>query len=151
MTTILKGLDGIKSLVGEHLGYGPYVKVTQDRINKFAEVSGDHQWIHVDLEKAKEGPYGKTIAHGMLTLAMTADLNQDIFKFEGFNRGVNYGYEKIRFPSPVPVDSEVRLGVKVLSCEEVKGGVQTIIEFTVECKGADKPACVAQMIFRHFF
>lgn len=151
MATVLKGLDGIQALVGKSLGVGEWVEIEQDRINRFADVTGDRQWIHVDEERAKHGPFGKTIAHGLLTLSMIAALNTDVFRFEGFKMGVNYGYGKIRFPTPVPVGSRLRLAPKVLSCEAIKGGiVETIIEFTVEREGAEKPACVAEMIFRHY-
>lgn len=149
MTVVLSGVEGIRSHIGQHLGYGEYVEVTQQRINQFAEATGDHQWIHVDVEKAKTGPYGKTIAHGLLTLSMIGALNRGIFKFEGFKMGVNYGYEKIRFPSPVPVGSKIRLGAKIVSAEDIPNGIQTIMEFTIEAEGAAKPACIAQMIFRH--
>ncbi len=150
MTIVLKGKEGLLAHVGKHLGYGPYVRVTQDRINQFADATGDHQWIHVDVERARSGPFGKTIAHGLLTLSMIGDLAKEVFSFGGFRLGVNYGYDKIRFPAPAPVDSNLRLGAKVLSCEEVAGGgTQTVIELTVEIEGSQKPACVANMIFRH--
>lgn len=150
MTVVLNGVDGIRAQVGKELGTGDWVQVTQDRINLFAEATGDRQWIHVDVEKAKAGPFGGTIAHGLLTLSMISDLSAGLFKFDGFKMGVNYGYEKIRFPAPVPVNSELRARVRVLSCEDIKNGIQSIFEFTVERKGTDKPACVAEMIFRHY-
>lgn len=149
MTTTLSGVAGIKAQLGQHLGYGPWLELTQERINQFAEATGDHQWIHVDVEKAKTGPYGKTIAHGLLTLSMIGVLAREVFRFEGFKMGVNYGYEKVRFPSPVPVGSKLRVGAKVLAAEDITNGVQTTLELTVEVEGAAKPACVAQMIFRH--
>jgi len=149
MTIVLKGVEGIRAAVGQSLGYSDYVEVTQERINQFAEATGDHQWIHVDVERAKTGPYGKTIAHGLLTLSMIGVLAKDMFRFEGFKMGVHYGYEKVRFPSPVPVGSRVRLGAKVLAFEEIPNGTQTVMEQTIEVEGATKPACVAQMIFRH--
>lgn len=149
MTTSLAGIAGIKENLGNHLGFGPWVEVSQERINQFAEATGDHQWIHVDVEKAKTGPYGKTIAHGLLTLSMIGVLAREVFRFEGFKMGVNYGYEKVRFPSPVPVGSKLRVGAKVISADEIANGIQTTLELTVEVEGASKPACVAQMIFRH--
>lgn len=149
MGTVLDGVDGINALVGQHLGYGDYVEVTQDRINQFAEATGDKQWIHIDAERAAKGPFGKTVAHGLLTLSMIGVLSKGLFSFAGFKMGVNYGYEKIRFPSPVPVGSKLRLGAKVLSAEPTPTGIQTIIELTVEVEGGTKPACVAEMIFRH--
>ena len=151
MTVIFNGLEGIRAQLGKPIGPGEWVEVDQARINEFASCSGDHQWIHVDVEKANTGPYGTTIAHGLLTLSMIGALNAGLFKFEGFKMGVNYGYSKIRFPTPVPVGSALRVVAKVLSCEEIKGGVvETVIEFNVEREGSDKPACVAEMIFRHY-
>ena len=149
MTVLLEGPEGIRSKVGETLGVGKWVDVTQDRINMFAEATGDRQWIHVDVEKAKDGPFGTTIAHGLLTLSMISDLTAGLFAFRGFKMGVNYGYQKIRFPTPVPVGSKLRASVKVLSCEDIPNGVQSVLEFTVQREGSDKPACVAEMIFRH--
>jgi acyl dehydratase len=149
MTTVLLSAQSLPALVGKPLGYSGWIEVTQDRINAFAEVSGDHQWIHVDVERAKHGPFGKTVAHGLLTLSMISLMTQGLFRFDGFQMGVNYGYDKIRFPTPVPVDSRVRVGAQVLSFEPAGAMVQTIIELTVEVEGASKPACVAQMIFRH--
>lgn len=147
---VLEGKEGLLARVGQELGHGPWLRITQERINQFADATGDHQWIHVDTERAKAGPYGKTIAHGLLTLSMLGVLSRDVFTFKGFKLGINYGYEKVRFPSPVPVDSNLRLAAKVLSVEEVAGGsIQTVMELTVEVEGSAKPACVAQMIFRH--
>lgn len=148
MTTILSR-ETLPGLVGQSIGPGDWTEVTQERINQFAEASGDHQWIHVDVERAKEGPFGKTIAHGLLTLSMIAALNQGLFKFEGFKMGVNYGYEKVRFPSPVPVGSRLRVTAKILDFAPAGSTFQTIIEFTVEVEGGAKPACIAQMVFRH--
>ncbi|MBD8561807.1 MaoC family dehydratase [Pseudomonas fluorescens] len=147
---VLEGKEGLLANVGQDLGYGPWLRVTQERINQFAEATGDHQWIHVDVERAKTGPYGKTIAHGLLTLSMLGVLSKEVFSFQGFKMGINYGYERVRFPSPVPVDSNLRLRAKLLSCEEVSSGsIQTVMELMVEVEGATKPACVAQMMFRH--
>lgn len=149
MTTILNGVAGLKSRAGQHLGHGDWVSVTQPRINQFAEATGDHQWIHVDETRAKTGPFGKTIAHGLLTLSMIGVLASEVFRFEGFKMGVNYGFDKIRFPTPVLVGSRLRVGVQIHAVDEIPGGVQTIMELTVEVEGVAKPACVAQMIFRH--
>ena len=147
---VFEGREGLAAHVGEDLGHGSWVRVTQDRINQFAEATGDRQWIHVDVERAKTGPYRKTIAHGLLTLSMLGELTKEVFRFQGFKMGINYGYEKVRFPAPVPVDSNLRLRAKILSTEEVSGGaIQTIMELTIEVEGLSKPACVAQMIFRH--
>jgi acyl dehydratase len=148
MTTMLNQ-QSLPGLVGRTLGPSEWIEVTQERINQFAEASGDHQWIHVDEERARNGPFGRTIAHGVLTLAMTSSVSKDVFKFEGFKMGVNYGYDKIRFPTPVPVGSRVRLLAKVLDYAPAGNTLQTILEMTIEVEGAAKPACVAQMIFRH--
>lgn len=141
--------QSLPGLVGKTLGPSEWIEVTQERINQFAEASGDRQWIHVDEERAKDGPFGRTIAHGVLTLAMTSSVSKDVFKFDGFKMGVNYGYDKIRFPTPVPVGSRVRLLAKVLDYTPAGNTLQTILEMTIEVEGAAKPACVAQMIFRH--
>jgi acyl dehydratase len=147
---VINGADELKSLVGEHLGYSPYVEVTQEQVNQFAEATGDHQWIHVDVEKAKAGPFGGPIAHGYLTLSLGPMLYPQVVAITGFSMGVNYGANKIRFPSPVPVGSRVRLGVKLLEVDDIPGGVQTTLEFTFECEGASKPSCVAEIIFRSY-
>ncbi len=142
-------LETLPGLVGKTLGPSDWVTVTQERINQFAEATGDHQWIHVDVDKARTGPFGKTIAHGLLTLSMIGVMGKEVFKFEGFKMGVNYGYEKVRFPTPVPVDSRVRMTAKIVSFDKIGEIWQTIVELTVEAEGAAKPACVTQMIFRH--
>ncbi|MEQ9163146.1 MAG: MaoC family dehydratase, partial [Ilumatobacter fluminis] len=122
---VINGADELKSLVGEHLGYSPYVEVTQEQVNQFAEATGDHQWIPVDVEKAKAGPFGGPIAHGYLTLSLGPMLYPQVVSITGFSMGVNYGANKVRFPSPVPVGSKVRLGVKLLQVDDIAGGVQT--------------------------
>jgi acyl dehydratase len=147
---IVNGLEAAQSLVGEHLGYSPYVQITQERVNQFAEATGDHQWIHVDVERATQGPFGGPIAHGYLTLSLGPALYPQIVRFEGFSMGVNYGANKIRFPSPVMVGSNLRLGAKLLQVDEIAGGAQLTIEFTFECEGAAKPSCVAEIIFRQY-
>ncbi len=147
---VIKGIDGLKAAVGEHLGYSEYLEITQDRVNTFADATGDHQWIHVDVEKAKSGPFGGPIAHGYLTLSLGPMLYPTVVRVEGFSMGVNYGANKVRFPSPVPVGAKVRLGVKLLEVEEIAGGAQMTMEFTFECQGAPKPSCVAEIIFRSY-
>ena len=147
---VINGTDELKGLIGEHLGYSPYVEVTQEQVNLFAEATGDHQWIHVDVEKANAGPFGGPIAHGYLTLSLGPTLYPQVVQIMGFSMGVNYGANKIRFPSPVPVGSKVRLGVKLLEVDDIPGGVQTTLEFTFECEGAGKPSCVAEIIFRSY-
>lgn len=147
---VIKGIEGLKAAVGEHLGYSEYMEITQERVNTFADATGDHQWIHVDVEKAKSGPFGGPIAHGYLTLSLGPMLYPTVVRVEGFSMGVNYGANKVRFPSPVPVGAKVRLGVKLLEVEEIPNGAQMTMEFTFECEGAPKPSCVAEIIFRSY-
>ena len=150
MTTTVNGIDGLKELVGQHLGYSDYMEITQDRVNQFAEATGDFQWIHVDVERAKAGPFGGPIAHGYLTLSLGPVLYPQIVRINGFAMGINYGANKVRFPTPVPVGAKLRLGVKLLSVEEIPGGLQSTMEFTFECEGASKPSCVSEIIFRSY-
>jgi acyl dehydratase len=147
----INGVDELKNLVGEQLGYSPYVTVTQEQVNLFADATGDHQWIHVDVERAKAGPFGGPIAHGYLTLSLGPALYPQVVQIGGFSMGVNYGANKIRFPSPVMVGSNLRLGVKLLAVDDIAGGVQVTLEFTFECEGSAKPSCVAEIIFRQYF
>jgi len=151
MAKIIDGIPGLKALAGEHLGYSDYLEITQDRVNLFADATGDHQWIHVDVERAKAGPFGGPIAHGYLTLSLGPSLAPQIYTVQGINMAVNYGAGKVRFPSPVPVGSKLRLGAKLVSVEDVSGdGVQITMEFTFEVEGASKPSCVAELIFRYY-
>jgi acyl dehydratase len=147
---VINGPDELKTLVGEHLGYSPYVEISQEQVNLFAEATGDHQWIHVDVEKAKAGPFGGPIAHGYLTLSLGPCLYPQVVTITGFQMGVNYGANKVRFMSPVMVGSKVRLGVKLLEVTDIAGGIQSVMEFTFECEGAAKPSCVAEIIFRSY-
>ena len=140
----------MKALVGEHLGYSPYVEITQEQVNLFADATGDHQWIHIDVERAKAGPFGGPIAHGYLTLSLGPSLYSQIVEISGFSMGVNYGTNKVRFPSPVPVGSRLRLGARLLSVDDIAGGVQASVEFTFEVEGASKPSCVAEVVFRNY-
>jgi acyl dehydratase len=150
MTTIIDGIDGLKASVGQHLGYSDWVEITQDQVNRFADATGDHQWIHVDVERAKAGPFGGPIAHGYLTLALGPGLLPTIIEVQGISMGVNYGANKIRFPAPVPVGSKLRLGAKLLAVEDVAGGVQGTVELTFEVDGAPKPSCVAEVLYRYY-
>ncbi len=150
MTTIINGIDGLKAQVGDHLGYSDYVEITQEKVNLFAEATGDHQWIHIDVERAKSGPFGGPIAHGYLTLALGPVLSAEVFGVSGISMGVNYGCNKVRFPSPVPVGSKVRLGIRLLGVEDVAGGAQVTQEFSFEVEGAAKPSCVAEVVFRYY-
>jgi acyl dehydratase len=146
------GIDDFKSLVGTELGHSEWVTVDQDRIDLFADATGDHQWIHVDPERAKDGPFGGTIAHGYLTLSLAPALLQQIITVQGMAFGVNYGCNKVRFPSPVPVGSDVRLGATVAAVDEVEGGrgVQVALDLILEVRQATKPACVAQVVYRYY-
>jgi len=147
---IIKSVDELKSLIGKHLGFSDYRTITQEQVNIFADATGDHQWIHIDVERAKAGPFGGPIAHGYLTLSLGAVFLPQIFGVEGVAMGVNYGTNKVRFPSPVPVGSNLRAGVKLLNVEDVTGGVQVTLETTFEVEGAKKPSCVAEVVFRYY-
>ena len=142
--------DSIADHVGEHLGYSAWHNVTQEQVNKFADATGDHQWIHIDVERAKAGPFGGPIAHGYLTLSLAPILLAQVLQVEGVKMGVNYGTNKVRFPSPVPVGSNLRLGAKLATVDDVPGGKQVTIEATFEVEGAAKPSCVAELVFRYF-
>ena len=144
----LTGLDEIKSHVGEELGVSDWHLVTQEAIDEFAEVTGDDQWIHVDVERARESPFGGTIAHGYYTLSLAPRFSYDMFKFEGFTFGVNYGLNKVRFPAPMPVGGKVRMRAVLQAVDEVPGGAQITTELTFEREGGDKPVCVAESLAR---
>lgn len=150
MATVFKSPADLKTAVGTHLGYSDWVQITQDRINTFADATGDHQWIHVDPERAKTGPFGACIAHGYLTLALVNLFLPQIVDVQGIRMGVNYGCDKVRFPSPVKVGARVRGGGELVAVEEVKGGVQSTVRVTVEIEGTDKPACVVDTISRYY-
>ncbi|GAA4641105.1 MaoC family dehydratase [Gordonia humi] len=143
---ILNGADELKAAEGTHLGYSDWVEIDQARIDKFADATGDHQWIHVDPERAASGPFGATIAHGYLTLSLIPMLSWQVYKVEGNTMGINYGSNKVRFPSTVPVGSRVRAGVEIVSVTETAAGYQVINRVTVEREGGDKPACVAETV-----
>jgi acyl dehydratase len=139
--------EELPKLAGKETGVSDWVEITQDRINQFAEATGDHQWIHVDVERAKkELPGGRTIAHGYLTLSLIPWLTGNFLKIEGATRGINYGSNKIRFTNMVPVGSKVRARAKLLSAEARAGGMQLVNEVTIEIEGQDRPACVAETI-----
>ncbi|MCC5575658.1 MaoC family dehydratase [Microtetraspora sp. AC03309] len=151
MTITVNGLDEIKALTGRDLGRSGWLEITQDRVNTFADATDDHQWIHIDAEKAKGGPFGGTIAHGYLTLSLVIPLFNELLDIRGVTMSVNYGLEKVRFPSPVRVGGRIRLAATVVSVTEVAGnGVQMLLDFTVEVDGSDKPACVARAVYRHY-
>ncbi len=151
MTTIINGIDELKSKVGEHLGYSDWLEVTQEKVNQFADATGDHQWIHVDVERAKaESPFGGPIAHGYLTLSLAPALVPQVVQVQGFKMAVNYGAGKVRFPSPVPVGAKLRAGVELTGVDDVNGGVQVEMRLTFEVEGAAKPSCVAEVLYRYF-
>ena len=143
---VFQGVEELERAVGTHLGYSDWHTVTQRQIDTFAEATGDHQWIHVDPEKAAAGPFGGTIAHGYLTLSLVPMLVWQVYAVEGVRMGVNYGANKVRFPSPVPVDTKVRAGVELLSVKPGGGGYQVTARVTVEREGAEKPACVVEAV-----
>jgi acyl dehydratase len=150
MTTHVNSIEELKKLVGTHLGYSDYRRVTQEEVNLFADATGDHQWIHVDPERAATGPFGHTIAHGYLTLSLIPVLLGGVIKVDGVAMGVNYGANKVRFTSPVPVGSEVRAGATLVSVDDIAGGAQVALDVTVEVKDAAKPSCVAQVVYRYY-
>jgi len=150
MTTKIDGVQGLKDKVGEHLGFSDWHTVTQEQVNLFADATGDHQWIHVDVERAKAGPFGAPIAHGYLTLSLTPALLAEVLEVSGVSMGINYGLNRLRFPSPVPVGSKLRAGVVLGGVEDVEGGVQVTLNVTFEIEGGTKPACVAEVLFRYY-
>ncbi|MBL7499907.1 MaoC family dehydratase [Frankia sp. CNm7] len=150
MATTIQGIEGAKALAGQDWGTSGWVEVTQEQVNTFADATGDHQWIHVDVEKAKTGPFGGPIAHGFLTLSLIPVLFHDVVHVEGISMAVNYGLNKVRFPAPVPVGAKLRAHIKNLSVEDVQGGVQVINQITIELEGQAKPVCVAEFISRYF-
>ncbi|MER5178026.1 MaoC family dehydratase [Streptomyces sp. NPDC002896] len=148
---IFTSADELKAAVGEQLGHSDWLEVDQKRIDLFAEATGDHQWIHVDPEKAAAGPFGKTIAHGYLTLSLLPALVPQVIQVEGMKMGVNYGTNKVRFPAPVPVGSRLRATAVLTEVTEAGGGVQMTTAVTVEREGGDKPVCVAESVSRYYF
>lgn len=150
MSTTFDNPAALLEAVGQQLGHSEWLEIDQQRINLFADAIGDHQWIHVDPERAAEGPFGKTIAHGYLTLSLANLFLPQIMQVNNVSMGVNYGCEKVRFPAPVPVGSRVRGSGEVVSAEEVKGGVQVVVRITIEIEGGERPACVIDTISRFF-
>jgi acyl dehydratase len=150
MATTVNGIAGLKGLVGQHVGYSDAVEITQEQVNTFADATGDHQWIHTDPERAKAGPFGGPIAHGYLTLSLGPALLPSVLAAEGFSLVVNYGLGKVRFPSPVPVGSKVVMGVELTAVDELPGAAQTTFIATFQVQGADKPSCVAEVIYRFY-
>jgi acyl dehydratase len=150
MATTISGIEELKSKVGTHLGYSDWLEVTQERVNQFADATDDHQWIHVDPERAKAGPFGGPIAHGYLTLSLAVPLLAQVVRVDGVRMGINYGLNRVRFPAPVPVGARLRLGAALKSVEEIEGGAQSTFELTFEVEGKEKPSCVAEAIYRWY-
>jgi acyl dehydratase len=150
MTTMINGIDGLRAKVGEHLGYSDWYEVTQGQIDRFADATGDHQWIHIDPERAQAGPFGTTIAHGYLTLSLLPSLLPQILQVTGVAMGVNYGTNKVRFPSPVPSGSFIQLSATLAQVTDVAGGVQAAIDAVITVRDAAKPSLVAQALFNYY-
>jgi acyl dehydratase len=143
--------DELMKAVGEHLGHSEWHEIGQERVNGFADATGDHQWIHVDQEAAKAGPFGTTIAHGFLTLSLVPVLAGEVYRVDNVKMGINYGLDKVRFPATVPVGSRVRAGVEVLGADEVaENAYQIRCRVTIEREGGDKPVCVAETLSRFY-
>ncbi|AVZ39779.1 MULTISPECIES: MaoC family dehydratase [Dietzia] len=143
---VFEGLEQLEAELGRHVGYSDWMEITQDRIDAFAEATGDHQWIHVDPVRAAQGPYGATIAHGYLTLSLLPVLGAEVLDIRGFRMMINYGVDKVRFPAPVPVGSRIRAGVELTSLQRKSAGVQLNSLVTVEVEGSDRPAVVAETV-----
>ncbi len=150
MASVFKTPGDLKSAVGRHLGYSDWLEVTQDRIDTFADATGDHQWIHVDPVRAKDGPFGACIAHGYLTLSLVSFFLPQILEVHGIRMGVNYGTDRVRFPAPVRVGARIRGGGELLTVADVKDGVQATVRVTVEIEGQERPACVVDTISRFY-
>jgi len=147
MARVFKSLDEFKATVGEEIGTSDWHIVTQEQINAFADATGDHQWIHVDPDMAAKGPFGTTIAHGYLTLALLPMFGEQVYEVQGLAFGMNYGANKLRFPSPVPVDSRVRGTATLKETNDIPIGTQCVVSFVVEIEGSDKPALVAEVVY----
>ncbi|MDX6355824.1 MAG: hypothetical protein QOF98_2727 [Streptomyces sp.] len=147
---VFGSVEELRAAVGEQLGWTDWVEIEQKRIDLFAEATGDHQWIHVDPERAAGGPFGTTIAHGFLTLSLIPSFTPQLLQVEGVRMGVNYGVNKVRFPAPVPVGSRLRATALIAELTEAGGGVQLVTQVTIEREGGDKPVCVAETVARYY-
>jgi acyl dehydratase len=151
VTTTVASVAELTDLIGKPLGYSSWREITQDQINTFADATDDHQWIHVDPERAEAGPFGTPIAHGFLTLSLLVPMWSEILHYDGVRLGVNYGLNKVRFVSPVPVGSRIRTGATLVSVETVAdGSLQIVVDFVIERDGAEKPCCIAQGLYRFY-
>ena len=144
----ITGIDELKAKIGDELGVSDWHEVTQDEIDAFAEATGDHQWIHVDPDRAAQTPFGGTIAHGLLTLSLGPRFTYQAYSLEGFAFGLNYGYDRVRFPAPLAVNSRVRMRATLTSVDDVPGGIQMKVTQTFEVEGGEKPVCVAEQLVR---
>jgi acyl dehydratase len=148
----IASIEELKSLVGQEVAVSDWVQISQERVNLFAEATGDHQWIHIDVERSrKESPFGGTIAHGFLTLSLLPMLMESVISMPTSRMGVNYGLNKVRFPSPVLVGSRVRGRVALMEVEDIEGGVQMTWKVTIEREGGDKPVCAAESLVRRYW
>ncbi|UJW29089.1 MaoC family dehydratase [Saccharothrix sp. AJ9571] len=141
-------VDAFTAAVGEHLGHSEWLTISQEQVQQFADATGDHQWIHLDTERAAAGPFGGTIAHGYLTLSLIPRFGKDIYRVDNLSMGINYGLNKVRFPQPVKVGSKVRAGAELVEVTDVPGGKQAVVRWTIEIDGEAKPACVAETVAR---
>ncbi|RNL86868.1 MaoC family dehydratase [Halostreptopolyspora alba] len=149
MAITVNGLDELRNAAGTDLGHSSWLRITQERVDTFAEATDDHQWIHVDPERAKEGPFGGPIAHGYLTLSLLIPMFSELLNIEGVSMAINYGLNKVRFVEPVPVGSHIRLAASLGEVTDVANGVQVLVDGTVELQGSEKPACAAQAVYRY--
>ena len=147
---VFHSLDEVQAAAGQEIGASDWLQIDQDRVNDFANATGDHQWIHVDVERAKAGPFGAPVAHGFLTLSLLPEMAASAFDAADTRMGVNYGLNKVRFPAPVPVDSRLRGHFKLLAYEPLPGGAQLTVEVTMEREGSAKPVCVAESVTRRY-
>ena len=147
---VFNGVDDLRAAVGTQLGASEWRTVEQGQVDMFADATDDHQWIHIDAEKAKDGPFGTTIAHGFLTLSLLPALVKDVYRVDGVKMGINYGLNKVRFTSPLPVGSKVRGNVELVDVADVTGGVQLTTKITVEIEGSERPALVAEWLTRQY-
>ncbi|MGB5809215.1 MAG: MaoC family dehydratase [Polyangiales bacterium] len=150
MAMIFETPHDLQASVGKHLGRSDWLTMEQDRVNQFADATNDHQWIHVDVERAKAGPFGAPIAHGYLTLSLVSYFLPQIAEVRGFEFAVNYGTNKVRFPAPVKVGSRIRGSAELISADEAKGGIQAVIRVTVEIEGEERPGCIADTVSLYF-
>lgn len=145
---VLEGVEQVRARVGQELGVSEWHLISQEDVDRFADVTGDHQWIHVDPERARETAFGGTIAHGYFTLSLTPWLAETVYAFEGFAYGINYGLDRVRYPAPMPVGQRVRMRATLTDARDVDGGVQVAVTHTFEREGAEKPVCVAEALMR---